>query len=151
MALRYPSFDYLAITIESWVRRFLDLREDLESVENSLRREMRRGIHQGLDLGERLERGVEPSIVEVRMGRAEENQRTSGLGKGDVEGGGICESWSFSVNEGQSESCQQSLNWFEGGMWVVGDEDGDVDGACRGERGGVPVAERCEHEGVGES
>ena len=48
----------------------------------SLHRVVRRGVHQGLDLGEGWERGVCFSIVEVRVERAEENQGASCLGEG---------------------------------------------------------------------
>jgi len=84
MALKYPGLDCLVVVMESWVRSLLALREALQ---NSLRRELRRGVHQGLNLREGPEWGVETSIVGVRMERAEENQRSSCLGEGDIGGG----------------------------------------------------------------
>ena len=58
---------------------------------------MRRGVHQGLDLENGLEGGAEISIVAVRTERAEEIQRSSRLGEGDIRGGGISQFLSFSV------------------------------------------------------
>ena len=54
----------------------------------SLRRGVKRGVHQGFDLEERQERGVKISIVKVRVARAEKNQRSSCLGKGVFGVGG---------------------------------------------------------------
>jgi len=47
-----------------------------------------RGVHQGFDRGKERERGVLVSIVEVRVERAEENQRSSCLGNGFQRRGG---------------------------------------------------------------
>jgi len=55
---------------------------------NSMRRAVRRGVHQGFNLEKGRELGVETSIVEVRTVRAEENQRWSCLGEGEFRGGG---------------------------------------------------------------
>jgi len=56
---------------------------------NSLRRAVRRGVHQGLDLWEGRERGAVASIVVVRAARAVENHWLSWLGEGASEGVGF--------------------------------------------------------------
>jgi len=53
---------------------------------NSLRKVVRRGVHQGLDLREGRERGAVASIVVVRAVRAEENHWSSWMEEG-VSGG----------------------------------------------------------------
>jgi len=72
---------------------------------NSLRRVVRRGVHQGLDFWEGRERGAVASIIVVRAVRAEENHWSSWLGEGVSGGGGICHALSLLVRFGQSASC----------------------------------------------
>jgi len=86
---------------------------------NSLRRTVRSGVHQGLDLREGRKRGAVASIVVVRAVRADENHWSSWLGEGVPGAGGICQSLSLLVRAGQSASCQHGLGlslWGEGGV-----------------------------------
>ena len=86
------------------------------AVVNPLGRMVRRRVHQGLDLEEGRERGVEVAIIEVRTEQAEENQRSPGFGEGDVGVGGTCQALSFCVRVGQSVSCHRGLDWFKAGV-----------------------------------
>ena len=85
MALKYSSLELLAVARRSQVWIFMAL---CEAFTNSLRSVVRRGVHQGFDLGKGRERGVWVSIVEERVERAEENQRLGCFGKGLSGGGG---------------------------------------------------------------
>ena len=62
---------------------------------NSFWRVVRRGIHQGLDLEEGRERGVEASIIVIRAEGAEENHWASELEEGAFGGGGVSQSLSL--------------------------------------------------------
>jgi len=62
---------------------------------NSWRQVVRRRVHQGLNLAQGQDQWVEDSIVEVRTFRAEEDQRSSYLGEGEIRGGGDLPSFKF--------------------------------------------------------
>ena len=60
------------------------------TLENSLSRVISRRVHQGWDLGEGWEQWVRASIVEVRVGRVEDNQWSSFTRDGFSRGAGTC-------------------------------------------------------------
>ena len=96
------------------VRWFLATRVALV---NSFWREVKREVHQGLDLEEGRERGAVASIVDVRALRAEENHWSRWLGDRVFRGGWISQSLSLLDRFGQSASCQRGLGllvWPDG-------------------------------------
>ena len=55
---------------------------------DSLRRVVRSGVHQALDLGDGHDRGADVSIAAVSVERAAENHGSNWLGEGDAKGVG---------------------------------------------------------------
>jgi len=89
---------------------------------NSLRRVVRSGVHQALDLEEGHERGAVASIVDMGAVRAEENYRSSWLGEAASGGGGTRQLSSLCVRNGQSACCPRVLGlslWGEGGCMDI--------------------------------
>ena len=99
----------------------------LVALEYSLRRAVRRGVHQGLEWGEDLEVGVTDLIRAVRRLREEENQWSSWGGEGLVGGGGTMNKRSRVSRESQSVSshlgrgaegvCEGEANVMTIGTW----------------------------------
>ena len=86
IALKYPCLESQARATRSSVPCFL---ASLDALAYSLRRVVRRGVHQGFDLGEGREVGVWRRTVAVRVSREWANHVSNWSGEGERGGGGM--------------------------------------------------------------